>query len=321
MLVQGSGGIVSQPGFVEFASKCAIQPGLYFDTVDQQTIASRIAKELGGSNGDFAVSFDATGCLGGVACLTKSEFDSAIFEMKMGAIRHLYASGTAVEQAAAVADVLSNLVNHAKAAGFRHLMARVPSSGYQAVHALEQHGFRTMGVQVTLAMKGSAVTSTANQSSHGVAIRPFIETDLPFLEQLSADAYTESRFFADPHLPAEAAQQLHRLWIANDCHGRAAQVLVAETDSVPAGYLACLLHRPDEDKESHIGDIDLVAVSPAARGKGIGWALVSAALQWFKPRTDYIIVKTQVTNYGAIALYHRAGFRLVQAHTTLHAKL
>jgi len=320
ILVSEVAGRVSQPDLIEFASKCASQPGLYFDTTHRQTAALRIAKEIAEAKGDFTVSFDSAGCLNGLAFLADLEFDSAIFGMRMGAIRPLYASGTATEQALAMAEIVSSVLLHARANGFHHLMARVPTSSYTAVHALEQSGFCTMGVQVTLAMK-SALSNAGDQSSQGIAIRAFTETDLPFLQELSAEAYTESRLFADPHLPAEAVRHLHRLWVANDCHGRAAKVLVADFKGEPVGYIACLLHRVEEDKESYVGDIDLLAVSLTARGKGVGSALVAAAAQWFRPRTTFVMVKTQVSNFGAIALYQRAGFQLAQAHVTLHAKL
>jgi ribosomal protein S18 acetylase RimI-like enzyme len=90
----------------------------------------------------------------------------------------------------------------------------------------------------------------------------------------------------------------------------------------PVGYITCLLHRLQPESE-HIeyGDIDLVAVTPAARGRGVALALVRRALAWFAGCTDEVIVKTQVTNYPAVALYNRAGFVLKQAFQTMHLSI
>jgi len=305
---------------IEFASRCAHEAAPYFDTTRGQAIGSHIAKEIGEEKGNFAISLDSDRCLNGVACLADLEFDSAIFKMKMGAIRHLYASGPVAEQAVVMNEIVSRLLIRAGANGFCHLMARTPSSSYQAIHTLEQHSFRTMGVQVTLVMK-SGLKEPAYQPQQGTAVRPYAESDLPFLEELSAEAFTESRLFADPCLPVQATRRLHRLWIANDCHGRAAKVFVADLNGTHVGYIACLLHQATGVEEPCIGDIDLLAVSPSARGKGIGSALIAAALQWLRPLSSYVIVRTQVSNYRAIALYQRAGFELAQAHTTLHARL
>ena len=39
---------------------------------------------------------------------------------------------------------------------------------------------------------------------------------------------------------------------------------------------------------------------------------------WFLGKVDDVVVKTQVTNYRAIALYQRSGFLLRQAQLVLH---
>ena len=111
-------------------------------------------------------------------------------------------------------------------------------------------------------------------------------------------------------------------WVENDCRGRATAVLVAVLNGKPVGYVACLLH-PENSAlgiEAH-GDIDLVAVGPKARGKGVGLQLVRAALAWCRPHASRMIVKTQVINTPAINLYQRAGFQLAEANSTLHCWL
>ena len=84
----------------------------------------------------------------------------------------------------------------------------------------------------------------------------------------SAVAYVESRLFADRNLPVEATRELHRLWIENDCRGRAQQLLVAHLEKRAVGYIACLIHPGDFRYGTRdCGDIDLISVDSAARGR------------------------------------------------------
>lgn len=305
----------------EFAARCDQLAAPYLDFADKDAIASRVANAIRASkDGEFAASFDARGCLNGLGCIASLPWDSEIYGMKMGVVSQLLTAGNLVDQASVIDALLAGLLAHSRENGFRHLTARVSSSHYPAIQGLEAHGFRTMGVQVTLARKGRTPNSEIAHPN-GVTTCPFSAADLRFLQDLSADAYVESRLFADPDLPEDATRRLHRLWIENDCTGRAARVLVAHVSGEPVGYIACLLHQAGKaNSECNLGDIDLLAVAPKARSKGVASALVEAAIEWFEPRTNQVIVQTQVTNGRAIALYQRKGFRLEEAHTVLHRK-
>ena len=253
----------------------------------------------------------------GMATIAPLDFDSQIYGMSMAKVGWLLATGDSSMRRRLKHELAEAVVQEAAHRGYQHLTARVPAREHDSVHALENAGFRTMDVQVTLGM-GRPPAGPA-PSVEGFVIRDFVPEDLPYLLDFSSDAYAESRLFVDPELPVEASRQLHRQWLENDCRGRAAAVFVACNADGPAGYITCLLHSAKpEFGICGCGDIDLITVSPAARGRGVALALVRHALAWLAGRTDRIIVKTQVTNYAAIDLYRRAGFALQQAFQTLH---
>lgn len=60
------------------------------------------------------------------------------------------------------------------------------------------------------------------------------------------------------------------------------------------------------------GYVQRLAVHPAARGRGLGRALVGDALAWMRGRgASRAFVNTQRSNEGALALYRECGFRLL----------
>lgn len=267
----------------------------------------------------LAVSRDATSEVLAAATVSELEFDSRIYNRKMGRLWLLLPLGGEGRRAA-VRELVAEVTGGASAVGYRHLCARVPATEHETVHTLEHAGFRSMGMQITLGTRcGSTVSPLP---ADGLVLRSFVPEDLPALQEFSAEAFSQSRLFVDPDLPREKTKLLQQKWLENDCAGRAAKVYVAQLDGRPVGYIACLLHEAVPERGiGSCGDIDLVAVSPRARGRGIGMALVREALVWFGSRTERVIVKTQLTNYPAIGLYQRAGFIMQSSFHTLHLSL
>jgi ribosomal-protein-alanine N-acetyltransferase len=303
-----------------FARRCAAQQRLYLETAGVEPASRRLSDELSALVPErlFLVCHHEDGGLQGIAVLDALPWDSVIYEMKMGKVSHLLAIGTPPASRAIKRQLIAELVEQARHQGFRHLMSRVSASDRDGIHALECGGFRSMDVQVTLACRRPLREQTL-EVANNLKVVPFSPRDLPALQELSAHAYQESRLFSDPNLPAHATEQLHRKWIENDCQGRAAQVLVASLDGQLAGYIACLLH-PARERYGvpMVGDIDLIAVAPSYRGRGVAAALVKAAVSWLSEKAEMIVVKTQVTNYPALALYQRHGFFLREAQMVLH---
>jgi dTDP-4-amino-4,6-dideoxy-D-galactose acyltransferase len=134
------------------------------------------------------------------------------------------------------------------------------------------------------------------------ALRPFAPADLPALKKIARVSYTDSRFYFDSHFPREKCDQLYERWIEKSCADGAEQVIVAEADRQTVGYITCHL-------KGDTGEIGLLGVSEAARGSGIGVALIRASLNWFGEHDASLVsVVTQARNVGAQRAYQRAGF-------------
>ena len=161
-------------------------------------------------------------------------------------------------------------------------------------------GFRLVDLRVTLGRSLAGFDPPEAVSS----IRPARADDVPALRRIAAVSHHDSRFYADPHFDRERCDELYATWIEKSC--REDMVLVAEHEERPAGYISCLL----AGGTGNGGDIGLLAVSDAARGRGLGRALVGAALRWF---VDHGAARVRVVTQGR----NTRAQRLYQAHGLL----
>ena len=169
-----------------------------------------------------------------------------------------------------------------------------------------RHGFELVDIRVTFEhpVLNARETDSAQLWSE-VVIRAARPEDLPGLQAIARTAHTDTRFFTDHHFPRPLAEKLYSTWITLDCQGRAQKVFVAVSPAdLPLGYISCHL-----DVADNAGQIGLVGVSQAARGRGLGRQLVLTALNWLAARAaQKVKVVTQGKNLPAQRLYQRCGF-------------
>jgi dTDP-4-amino-4,6-dideoxy-D-galactose acyltransferase len=135
------------------------------------------------------------------------------------------------------------------------------------------------------------------------------------LLDLSVAAGVYCRFAVDPRLPRAKFIELYEIWMQRSTlHELADVVLVASTAPSADGLGMVTIARTGET-----GCIGLVAVHQAARGKGVGSALVQAAHGWMEMHgATRATVVTQLANRPACRLYERAGYRLEEVQHYYH---
>src|SRR4051794_38129935 len=131
------------------------------------------------------------------------DWDTAFFDARMGAVvpGQSASAGTARE--------LRRLLDEAKAQGYAHLIFRAGSDDFPAIWAAESAGMRLVdvGVDSTATQLHSAPAATV-----GLVIRVAREQDLPTLRDVAAEAFTLSRFSADPFFSLDQVREFHRTW-------------------------------------------------------------------------------------------------------------
>lgn len=197
--------------------------------------------------------------------------------------------------------------------GIDHLSIRVPATAAPLIRALTGAGFQYIESMVTLKRDIVSEASDPPTTEDGVEIGPILPGEIDDLAEHTKSLYDDSRFFTDPALPMRGAQEFFARWFRNNCSGRAETVLVARLNAAPSGYVACLL-----DRANGYAVIDLVAVLPAARGRGLGDALMRAACAQLGDAVPVCFVGTQAGNAAALRMYQTAGFVFADVDVTMH---
>jgi dTDP-4-amino-4,6-dideoxy-D-galactose acyltransferase len=130
------------------------------------------------------------------------------------------------------------------------------------------------------------------------------ESDLSALIHLARGAFTESRFFRDRRFPAGKAEELFSLWVRRGVSHSDGFTVLSRSSGEPSGFVSARITSIES------GRIELVAVSPALRGQGVGLRLLGSCMGELARRgARRISVVTQGSNAAAQRLYERAGFR------------
>jgi dTDP-4-amino-4,6-dideoxy-D-galactose acyltransferase len=203
-------------------------------------------------------------------------------------------------------DLAGRINEWSRSSGVRGLYFLARADDPMTMRTAEKNGFELVDIRLTFEcrMVRTGGEKPAPERST-VPIRSVCAEDLPALQALARTAHNDTRFYADSHFSRNQAEALYSTWIALDCQGRAEKVLVATSpNNKPLGYITCHL-----DAAMKQGQIGLVGVSEAARGKGLGGALVFAALDWLAAHeAEQVTVVTQGRNVAAQRLYQRCGF-------------
>lgn len=138
-------------------------------------------------------------------------------------------------------------------------------------------------------------------------------TPTPELLQLARDAGRYSRFRIDPRVPSGVFERIYDAWITNSVNGQIAdEVMVTRDGSSVSGMVTV------GEKDGR-ADIGLLSVRENARGRGLGKALVRAALQWAVQRQFAVAqVVTQRANVEACRLYQSCGYTIERGERVFH---
>lgn len=180
-----------------------------------------------------------------------------------------------------------------------------------AIDAAHAQDFTLVDVRVTLEAVGAPDVAVVAKPA-GTIVRQAETSDVVTLKNIATESHRDTRFYVDGHFARERCDALYALWIGKSCAGWADRVVVAELAGRPVGYVTC-------HKRTGEGEIGLVGVAAASRGRGAGFAMIAEARRWFACEgLERVAVATQARNTAALRFYQKAGFTVRSIHLWHH---
>jgi GNAT superfamily N-acetyltransferase len=212
-------------------------------------------------------------------------------------------------------EIVDAIVTHASDHAGALYYAKVPAHRIDVVRALGCAGFYVVDVGLTFA-RPAALPLPERGGAGSMVVTPAVPGHHEDCLRLGGQAFDRSRFHLDPELPRAVADRIKQAWTRSYVEARRGEeLLVALLEGRVVGFLAVLAAR-FRGAPSRV--IDLVAVDPRLRGRGIGQALVIAFAERHAPRAAHLVVGTQAANVPAVRLYEKLGFSLAAATHVLH---
>lgn len=204
-----------------------------------------------------------------------------------------------------IAPVLGDLKASWQANGTWLTSCRIPADRTDLAELLEGIGFQAVETLVTFYQPARPARNLTMET--GLARADETEPCV----SLALTAFTYDRLHRDTRVPHAVADIIRAAWVRNDMTGRAAAPLVARIDGRVAGFNLCL-------KSGRTAVIDLIAVGPEFRRRGLAGQMIEAAFAHFGDTIDGIRVGTQEDNIASVKLYEGAGFTVESRQVTLH---
>jgi len=229
--------------------------------------------------------------------LTILPWDSDFFGVPIGRIT------TSVLDEGTAAAVL----DEARRIGLRCLYFEADPTDPGTVLAAEALGFHLVDVRVVMEypFAGRPPSTERHPAAGGLFVDTAVPSDLPRLEKIAIEVSRSSRYNFDSHFTAGQRERLYQTWIRRSLAGLSDAVFVArwpDEEREAAGLVTCATR-------DGAGHIELAGVHHAHRQKGVGTALMQAALAWAAGQgLPSMRVVTQARNVAAQRLYQQMGF-------------
>ncbi len=201
---------------------------------------------------------------------------------------------------------IGSAIDEAEHNDLRCIYLLVPSGDQALIDAAQDRGFIARGLRVELErpVKGHPVGFTG--------VRAGEPGDLPQLEELARARFRGTRFFADERFPADRSAEMYVEWLRRGFAPTPERVVLVTDDR--SGFSVCHINT-----QTHVGSVELIAVTAEATGRRLGDRLMAGAGTIFAEASlDTARVVTQGHNIGAQNLYRRHGYRTSETSLWLH---
>lgn len=257
--------------------------------------------------------------LEGLVALVKSNWSQDIFGIEMAELRYIISKGTYEHKREVIASLLSHILQLCDKFGIQLLSCRVNTADFSAIHCLEKIGFELMEAQVTFIWNKLKFKMPKIKGLYRV--RDYRKEDSGVLIDIAKGAFTYSRFYIDPHILNEKADEFYIRWLKGCMEGLLSdKILVAEKGNDIVGFLSYRINQKlAKISGFKIAGQGLSAISP--RGKGAYIALIKKEIEGGVSLCDFAEFDIQLNNYEAIKVFQRLGMDFGKVRYTFHKRL
>jgi GNAT superfamily N-acetyltransferase len=197
--------------------------------------------------------------------------------------------------------------------GIRCLYLLADANDADTARAAARLGYRQVDDRLTFRHELKELGAEPWHSPGPISVRTAKSEDLPALESLATSSHRHTRFYFDGGFPLERCGLLYVRWIERAQREAGHELLIAEQDGKTIGYHAIRMPGPEP------GRLDLIALEPSARGRGLGRALLRSSLRRLRDQgAEAVLTSMQARNVTALRSHERVGFVAERAQVWHH---
>lgn len=198
------------------------------------------------------------------------------------------------------------------------LDCRVAAGDIQAIHALENSGFRFVGNEVYLAR--SLQGRPLPQEFANTGCVPCPDRLRPRVLELVEQTHVHNRFMYDPEVSAEQAANIFRKYVSQIAFEEGYRIMVKHQGDEVEGFI---IYKFNPGLSEAVGgsyaSLDFIGVNQNSQNRGIGEDLNKAALfDLAASKAGHVVVRTFASNYPAIRILHKVGFKITSSDLHFH---
>jgi RimJ/RimL family protein N-acetyltransferase len=269
--------------------------------------------------------FEEGGACAAVVGVERMDWDCAHFGRTIGRIFPFFLPGAeGGEVARRVGKLVPLLKKWLGEHGYDYVTVATEVPDYALTIALQENGFLLIDCWVTwtLDLSRQPVTLLRNQD---ILFRPFDKTNPREYEEvmaLSMESFrtNRDRYHNDPLIDNALADDLYRQWTHNSLLVYDRTAFVADMGDYIGGYSTVKVHhQANAVLQRPVGEVELCAVSPRVRGRGLSTDLFKMGFFWMRDEAGVVLIheKTQVNNHAMQNNFKTLGLRLVRTSYVL----
>ena len=150
-----------------------------------------------------------------------------------------------------------------------------------------------------------------------IRVRPFMEGEEQIIAGIAFECFRgySGHYHADAKLDSASCDEVYVSWALSECasRGKSKEVLVADVDDTPAGFVTLCVANPDEC------EVGLFCVKRLFRGTDAARSLMIQGMEWGAEKAAVkMLTSTQIVNLASQKVWIRLGFEPDHVYYTFH---